>query len=425
MIAVKALSKKFKLYRHPGDRLKELVTGGKHHTDLQALDDVTFTVADGETLGIIGQNGAGKTTLLKILSGILLQDSGTVATSGTITGLLELGTGFNAELTGIENIYLNGILLGMKRRDIGRRLDAIIEFSELGAFVYERLKTYSSGMAMRLAFAVAIHAEPKCLVVDEALSVGDAYFQQKCMRKIGEFRNSGGTILFVSHDMNAVKTLCDRAVLLDHGKIIESGKTADVADRFFGMMLQKANTAGTRKPAVTPAPGSMPAPGPKQVVSNGDAELVLFRIADEAGKERSHITSEDSVAIEYHIKARRFLEAPHYGIAIKNSLGVSLFETNTYCMNMATSPLEPGDIAVIRYHFVCDLAPGDYAVCIGVSNKGYGKSLFEDYSLVLHDAGMLRVTVNERHILYGGVYNMKPAVSIQTLRHAARQHGGS
>jgi len=421
MIRAESISKQFKLYRSPADRLKEIVTGKKYHTDFQALNDISFVVKDGETLGIVGQNGAGKSTLLKILTGVLLPDSGTISIDGKITGLLELGTGFNAEMTGIENIYMNGTLLGMSRDEIERKRDVILDFAELGEFIHEQLKTYSSGMIMRLAFAVAIHADPKCFVVDEALSVGDAYFQQKCMRKIVEFKNSGGSIIFVSHDMNAVKTLCDSAVLLEKGTVLESGKPTDIADIYLGMILKKAHSGSfeveinkqreTRETDVDTV--SFDA---KQLVSTGDVEVVSFRMMDSANRRITHITSENNVRIEYKIKALRPVEDPHYGIAVKNSLGVSVFETNTYCMKIKTHPLKAGETVTVAFVFMCDLSPGDYAVCIGVANKGYDTGSFKEYPLILHDAAILKVIVNEKQIMYGGVYNMNPDVFINDIR---------
>lgn len=239
-----------------------------------------------------------------------------------------------------------------------------------------------------------------------------------------EFKNSGGSILFVSHDMNAVKTLCDSAILVDHGHIIRSGKPADVSDHFFGMMLEKAHQgtleAVVNKPVPRPEPGIgaiTPSFDSKQVISTGDVEVVSFRMTDAENGEISHIVSENSVNIEYRIKALKAMDDPHYGIAIKNKLGVSIFETNTYCMKIKTAPLGPGDIATIRFQFFCNLVPGDYSICIGVSNKGYERGLFEEYSLVLHDAGILTVVVNEGQIMYGGVFNMKPAVFINEAPH--------
>ena len=221
MIHVENVSKRFKLYKSPADRLKEIIFRRTYHKDFQSLNDVSLHVNDGETLGIIGPNGAGKSTLLKVLSGIIIPDSGTVNISGKVTGLLELGTGFNPEMTGRQNIYMNGLLIGMTKEEIDQRIQNIIDFTELGSFIENQIKTYSSGMVMRLAFAVAYHAEPSCFLVDEALSVGDAHFQQKCMKAIKEFKEKGGSIIFVSHDLNAVKMLCDKAILLSKGKTLD------------------------------------------------------------------------------------------------------------------------------------------------------------------------------------------------------------
>jgi lipopolysaccharide transport system ATP-binding protein len=212
MISVKNISKTFKLYQAPSDRLKEILLRRCYHKNFQAVNNVSFEVQEGETLGIVGENGAGKSTILKLLTGILIPDTGSVHVSGKITGLLELGTGHNATY------------LGLSRSEIDKKLDTIIGFTELGEFIHEPIKTYSSGMVMRLAFSVAIHAEPRAFVVDEALSVGDAYFQQKCMKKIKDFKDNGGSIVFVSHDMNAVKVLCDQAILLEHGSVVEQGE---------------------------------------------------------------------------------------------------------------------------------------------------------------------------------------------------------
>ena len=241
MISVRNISKTFKLYQTPSDRLKEIVLRRCYHKEFQALKNLSFEVQEAETLGIIGENGAGKSTILKILTGILMPDTGSVHVTGKIAGLLELGTGFNAEFSGVDNIFYNATYLGLSRREIEERLDKIIEFTELKDFIHEPIKTYSSGMVMRLAFSVAIHADPQAFVVDEALSVGDAYFQQKCMRKIKEFKNNGGSIIFVSHDMNAVKVLCDSAILLDKGMMIDYGEPRDIIDFYHGMIMKKAH----------------------------------------------------------------------------------------------------------------------------------------------------------------------------------------
>jgi ABC-type polysaccharide/polyol phosphate transport system ATPase subunit len=408
MIKVSNISKKFRSYHSPADRLKEIVFRKKYHREIAALNNVSFEVQEGETLGIVGQNGAGKSTLLKILSGVLLPDSGHIQVDGKITGLLELGTGFNPELTGIENVYMNGTLLGLSKEEIERKIETIVDFTELGDFIYEPIKTYSSGMLMRLAFSTAMHAEPKCFLVDEALSVGDAYFQQKCMRKIIEFKNNGGSIIFVSHDMNAVKTLCDSAILLDNGRIIDNGEPRDIVDFYQGMTLKKLHT-GEAEVEVKKIDkfGKI-----ESQTSTGEVELTSFEILNEYDEEITCIESEKTVKIVFEIKSRKDLLDPHFGIALRNKLGVSVFETNTYCMNLETQPLKRDKIVKVVYEFKCPLAPGDYSISIGVGDNGYGEGSFEQYLLLVHDVEILKVLTNNDSIVYSGIFNMSPTVTL-------------
>ncbi|MDY3250432.1 MAG: ABC transporter ATP-binding protein, partial [Candidatus Choladocola sp.] len=215
----------YKLYDKPSDRLKESLglTRKKCYREHFALTDINFDIVKGETVGIIGTNGAGKSTILKIITGVLNPTEGQVVVNGRISALLELGAGFNMEYTGVENIYLNGTMMGFSEEEIDARLDDILAFADIGDFVYQPVKTYSSGMFVRLAFAVAINIDPEILIVDEALSVGDVFFQAKCYRKFEEFKSEGKTILFVSHDLNSISKYCDRVILLDHGRVIETG----------------------------------------------------------------------------------------------------------------------------------------------------------------------------------------------------------
>jgi lipopolysaccharide transport system ATP-binding protein len=233
------------------------------------------------------------------------------------------------------------------------------------------------------------------------------------MRKIMEFKDTGGSIIFVSHDMNAIKILCDAAILLQKGDVVKSGKPAEVTDLFLGIILKKMHQGESEVIINNPPETEKPIPlAPKQVASSGDVEVVSFRILDDLDREVSHITSEANVKIEYEIRSLKLMEDPHYGIAIKNILGVSIFETNTYCMKIKTAPLRKGEIVKVRFVFKCNLSPGDYSICIGVANKGYDRGSFEEYSLVLHDAGILKVVVNHEQIIYGGVYNIMPTVFI-------------
>ena len=355
MIEVKGLYKTFKLYHSPAERLKEIVLRKEYHRKFHALQDVIFEVNAGETLGIIGQNGAGKSTLLKVLTGILLPDSGTIRVDGKITGLLELGTGFNSEFTGLQNIYLNGTLLGMSRGDINQKLDGIIEFAELGDFISEPLKTYSSGMAMRLAFSVAIHADPKAFVVDEALSVGDAYFQQKCMKKIRQFKEQGGSIVFVSHDMNSVKVLCDKALLLDHGKVVEDGDPDKVVNGYNLLLARKA--AG--KEFVVEG-------GAIQGQAYGNFQVEILRVEMlNGGDMESHVfVSGEPCSIAVILKANEDIEDVTVGILIRDRFGQDIFGTNTYHLKL---PLEMSRGAMCKMKFCIDelnLGSGKYTLTV-------------------------------------------------------------
>jgi len=231
-IKVSNLTKIYKLYDKPTLRLKEAlsVTKKKYHKDFQALNDVSFEIQKGEMLGIIGKNGAGKSTILKIITGVLTPTSGTVEINGKISALLELGAGFNPEYTGIENVYLNGTMIGFTKEEMDRKIDDIIGFADIGDFINQPVKTYSSGMFARLAFAVAINVEPDILIVDEALSVGDVFFQAKCYKKLEDLKNSGKTILFVTHDMGSVMKYCNRAIIFNAGCIVAQGNPAEMID---------------------------------------------------------------------------------------------------------------------------------------------------------------------------------------------------
>jgi lipopolysaccharide transport system ATP-binding protein len=352
MIRVDSLSKNFKLYRSPADRLKEIATRKKYHTDFQALNRVSFEVKDGETLGIIGQNGAGKSTLLKILTGILLPDSGAILINGKITGLLELGTGFNAEMTGIENIYMNGTLLSMGRQEIDGKKDAIIDFAELGEFIYEPLKTYSSGMIMRLAFAVAIHADPSCFVIDEALSVGDAHFQQKCIAKIREFRQQGGSIIFVSHDMNALKTLCDRALLLDCGTVVAEGDPEAVVNKY-NFIIARLSGQNAR---------DMP--------SFGTFEARIIKVAVLGEKSASSVLSAgENATISIHLVASIPVDDVTIGIIIRDRFGQDVFGTNTFHYPELRIPLIKDTPYECRFKMKMNISPGKYTVTVALHSS--------------------------------------------------------
>ncbi len=317
MIYVEDVSKIFKLYRHPGYRLKEVFFKKQYHKKFTALNRISLTVNNGETVGIIGRNGAGKSTLLKLLTGVMIPESGTIKIDGKITGLLELGTGFNPEFTGRENIFLNSTYAGLTREEVEFRLDDIINFSELGQYIDEPLKTYSSGMAMRLAFATAIHAEPDAFVVDEALSVGDASFQQKCIARIKEFKDKGGAIVFVSHDLNAVKVLCDRAIMLERGTVVEEGDPEQVINAYNRSLSKQTDSASAGDETRQNCYGNM-----KVVIEK-------LQLLDEDGKEIKVIVSRQKIKIKFYLAIREDIGDITLGILIRDRFGQDIYGTNS------------------------------------------------------------------------------------------------
>jgi len=408
MIKVEGISKKFKLYRSPADRLREIFFQRPYHKDFVALENISFEIGPGQTLGIVGNNGAGKSTLLKILSGIVIPDTGTISIEGKVTGLLELGTGFNTEMTGIENIYMNGTLIGMTRDEIDRRKQTIIDFSELGEFINEPIKTYSSGMTMRLAFSIAIHADPRCFLVDEALSVGDAYFQQKCMRKIQDFRASGGSIVFVSHDTNAVMTICDYAILLDHGKMISYGIPRSIVDLYISRICIQSH-CGEKPVKLVNTRETI---NNHSNISTGEIEFDSIRILDPLNNIITHAHSDDEIIISFSFRSLRHIEDPTFGISIRNRYGISIFGTNTYLLHQKNNPLLPGERYEVSYRMKIPLQPDDYLITIAIDNKGQGTNLFHEYLFRLNDITTLKVIQNEKTPIYGGITDLHPTICI-------------
>lgn len=355
MISVENISKRFKLYRKPSERLKEIIFRQCRHKKFDAVKDLSFTVPGGRTLGIIGENGAGKSTVLKLLTGILIPDTGTVHVSGRITGLLELGTGFNHEFSGIDNIIHNATYLGLSRPEINRKLETIIAFTELGDFIHEPLKTYSSGMIMRLAFSVAIHAEPKAFVVDEALSVGDAYFQQKCMQKIRAFKASGGSIVFVSHDMNAVKVLCDKAILLDHGTAIEYGEPEAIINAYNYHIARRSKPEDDVR-----ADRSPNGYGTQQVL------IKSVTLKDKHQNKTQILVSGQPADIVIALKGQASMEGLTLGIVIRDRFGQDIYGTNSHYLKK-TFDVHQGQTMDVVYSFKqFNLGPGQYSITAAI-----------------------------------------------------------
>ncbi len=352
MLEVENVCKEFKLYSRPWHRLKEIVLRRSFHRTHRALDNVTFRVSGGETLGILGRNGAGKSTLLKMLNGVLLPDAGQIKISGRVTGLLELGTGFDPNLSGLQNIVGNGLLLGMTRQQIEERREAIVEFSELGPFIHEPIRTYSSGMNMRLAFSIAIHADPDTFLIDEALSVGDGHFQQKCMRRIKEFRAKGGSIIFVSHDLNAVKMICDRAIVLSGGKVVADGHPEDAVNIYNQLLGADDEDYSERRHIEQHGYGSRLA-YMEGVTFNGE------------NSQSSILASGDNGLLDVVIAADHDLEDVSLGLMIRDRFGQDIFGTNSHYLNFPIA-MKAGERRSLRYRFPMRLAPGKYTITLAL-----------------------------------------------------------
>lgn len=411
MIRVRGVSKKFKIYATPADRLKEKLLRRPCHHEYTALSDISFEVQPGETLGIIGENGAGKSTLLKILSGVLLPDTGTVEITGKVTGLLELGTGFNPELTGLQNIFMNGTFLGMTHEEIESRKDTIIEFAELGDFINEPIKTYSSGMLMRLGFSIAIHADPECFLVDEALSVGDAYFQQKCMRKIQEFKEQGGSIIFVSHDMNAVLTLCDHAILLNQGNLVSYGIPSSIANLYLGMVCKRQHK-GEKEVKILKS--EMVHENDTNLrFTTGEIDVIKIEILDSNKSPVSHIHSRDSFSISLTFKSNRDIEEPIFGILITNRYGISIYGINSYLMNIRLKSLFSGERYSVNFFFDdIQLSPDEYLITLAIDNKGYSINSFDEYLVRLNNIAILKILRNDDSPLYEGFIELSSRIEL-------------
>jgi len=364
VVAVHKVSKVYRLYDRPADRIVEAMSfhRWRRHTDFWALKDISFAVERGETLGIVGPNGCGKSTLLQIICGVLEPTMGRVVTQGRVAALLELGAGFNPEFTGRENVYLNGEILGLSRAGVERALPEIERFAGIGEFIDHPVKTYSSGMYVRLAFSTAIHVQPDILVVDEALAVGDAVFANRCIRKFEEIKKRGVTVVFVSHDLGLVKLVSDRAIFLLDGHVEAEGRPSDAINRYIGLVLerQKAFESGDGR-------------GRPQVAStyrHGDrlAEVIGVEIYGRDDQPNRIIESGEPVVVRVTSRFHAGQPDPMVGIMIRTRIGMDVFGTNTRLEKMALGPCLAGDTLEVDFHFRCWLAPQEYTLTVATQH---------------------------------------------------------
>ncbi len=382
-IQVKNVVKTYKLYKKPADRVKEAfsVTGKKRHKDFFALNNVSFDVKKGEMLGLIGTNGAGKSTLLKIITGVLTPTSGDIVINGKISALLELGAGFNPEYTGIENAYLNGAMIGFTREEMDEKIDDIVSFADIGDFIYQPVKTYSSGMFARLAFAVAISVDPDILIVDEALSVGDAFFQAKCFKKMDELKKSGKTILFVSHDMGSVIKYCNRAIIIDHGTKLEEGSAEEMVNVYKRILVNQYNPEkdvenGEKKKTNESQSGSnvgssdewknsMLINPNKEIYGDNRAEIIDFGIFDHDGMLTTTVKKFDVFTIKMKVAFHESIANPIFAFGIKDLKSTDLCGTNSFIEGVDTGNCQKNDIIEISFKQKMTLQNGQYLLQLG------------------------------------------------------------
>lgn len=376
------------------------------------LRNVNFEIQPGDAIGIIGLNGAGKSTLLKIITGSLQPSEGQQVVNGRIGAILELGMGFNPELSGQQNVFHTAGLMGFSAEQIKQAMPDIEAFADIGEYFYEPVRTYSSGMQMRVAFSVATAFQPDILIVDEALAVGDAYFQQKCFHRIQEFKQAGGTLLFVSHDPGMIKTLCTRALLLDNGRLVKDGTPKEVMDLYQGL-VSKCNDLGEKDLSINQKRKLVDInKRATSITTNGDAELIEFCLQNTNGENILYLESEEILNIKYKIKLNKYFERPAFGLIIRDKFGNSMFETSTFAMNMDQPAIEEGAVVNVSFSLICNLRCGHYSFSVGVSNKGFSRSEFEEISLLMHDVEQIQIIESPKSIYYGGVFNMNPTLQV-------------
>lgn len=389
VIDVNNVSKVYKMYEKPIDRLKESINPFRKtlHKDFYALRDMTFQIKKGETVGIIGKNGAGKSTLLKMITGVLNPTTGNIQVNGNVSALLELGTGFNPEVSGLENIYFNGMLRGISRKEMDKKVDDILSFADIGDHIYQPVKSYSSGMFVRLAFSVAVSISPEILIIDEALSVGDVRFRQKATRKMKELMSEAKAILFVSHDMESVKNLCDDVIWLKDGTVFERGKPKDIIQRYYNYMIHDIlpsvpgkNTVLSETSEVTDCQNQDDLYSGIEWTEVSDAEIVgrngvtVNKVAfytEGFGKKVDVLDgSEEKLVFLVDLNINEEIDEPLIGFGIFNQYGVSVVHFNSSNIeNVQLTSLEQGRSLIISCSFLMPkLQNGTYTISFGMNN---------------------------------------------------------
>jgi lipopolysaccharide transport system ATP-binding protein len=451
-IRVSHLSKRYEIYDTPRDRLKQFVLprlqgmAGRpqrqYFNEFWALQDVSFEVKKGESVGIIGRNGSGKSTLLQMICGTLSPTAGSVQTSGRIAALLELGSGFSPDFTGRENVVMNGSVLGLSNDEIGARFDDIAAFADIGQFIDQPVKTYSSGMLVRLAFAVQVCVEPDILIVDEALAVGDALFQKRCFERMERLTSNGTTLLFVSHDQESVRTLTSRAVLLRHGVVQMTGNSGEALLAYRKQLHEDESRALNdqalvlKEKAAVARAAALSAAAPEAAPSGDDAaagvarsaamafgdmeaEVLKVRVLNTAGEECSHFDPRETVRVQVACVAHQALSHLNVGLRIRNKEGVKLYSWGTLNQDMAIlggaaagevfwqRSFAAGQHFVVDFEFTCGLGPNLHEIQASVTREG--KPYYAEQHMLhwIDEAAFFTVTTDANVYHFGGVVDLK------------------
>lgn len=403
IIKIKDLTKVYRLYDRKIDRLLDglRLTKKKCYKEHYALNHVDLSIRKGESIGIIGTNGSGKSTLLKIITGVLTPTEGEVSIKGRISALLELGAGFNMEYTGMENIYLNGTMMGFSDAEIEKKIPEILEFADIGDFVNQPVKSYSSGMFVRLAFAVAINIDPEILIVDEALSVGDVFFQSKCYHKFEEFKEKGKTIIFVSHDLSSIAKYCDRVILLNKGVKKGEGNPKEMIDAYKRILVGQNETNDLVE--------SSGVNSDAQQYGTMQAKIEQVYVVDENGLKNNSLLKGSVFEVHMEVSFMDDIEAPIFALSIKDVKGTEITGTNSMLEKSFLRPVKKGEKLHISFTQQLSLQGGDYLLSFGVT--GYEKDVFCVYHR-LYDAVNITVISDKNTV---GYFDMNSKVLVEDI----------
>lgn len=430
VIEVNNVSKCFNIYNTPSERLKQLLFRNIKgtHKEFWALKNISFNVYRGETVGIVGKNGSGKSTLLQIITGTLSQSTGSVKTKGRVAALLELGSGFNPDFTGRENVYMNATLLGLKKKEIDEKFNSIIEFADIGDFIDQPVKTYSSGMMVRLAFAVQAQIDPDILIVDEALAVGDAKFQARCFERLNQLKRNGTSILLVTHSTEQIVSHCSRAILINSGEIVDIDEPRVITNQYLDLLFGRSKSKETNLERKNDLYDAQLLGQIETELScgndiydtrpcfnelsyrwgDGRARIIDFLLSTEAGEYPLVVASGTEITLKFAVIFHEKINRPIFGCTIKTKDGVTVYGSNSEIQDLETENINsnPGSVSNISIKFVAHLAPGDYFISLGVASHVNGDITPHDRR---YDSILLSISPDKRVF---GLSNLYMGISI-------------